>query len=54
MKMIGAWQFWDEQSLVFDDIKNCLEKNGIIEQVEIKKLSLSQMITITKNILGNC
>lgn len=49
MEMIGAWQFWDEQPLVLNDVKNCLEKDGIIEQVELnKELPLSQMIAVIR------
>lgn len=47
MELLGAWIFWDETPLVYDEIKDELTQNGRVIKVELnKKLYLTQMIVL--------
>ena len=49
MEVLKVWNFWDEVPLVFEDVKDAFEENGIIKSVQINKaLPLTQMVVVVE------
>lgn len=49
MELVGAWQFYDEKPICFEEISDCFEKYGtILEHFINHKLPLTQEVVISR------